>query len=135
MPNTIQLKRPGQIVREARQQKKWTLQELADNSRVGHSYLSNIERGYVNPNRGPVTPSDDILAAISQTLDIPLTAMHTALGRIEDDTDAMPIEYAPILDELRSAFYDGGLDSGDVYEITEIIRMKHRLKAEKQGRE
>jgi len=134
MPNTVQLKRLGQIVREARQQRKWTLQELADHSRVGHSYLSNIERGYVNPNRGPVTPSDDILTAISQSLDIPLSTMHTALGRIEEDADALPIEYAPILDELRSASYDGGLDSGDVDEISEIIRMKHRRKAERQGR-
>ena len=46
----------------------------------------------------------------------------------------MPIEYEPILDELRSASYDGGLGSGDVDEITEIIRMKARRRAERQGR-
>lgn len=50
--------------------------------------------------------------------------------------DAVPIEYEPILDELRSASYDGGggLDTGDVDEITEIIRMKARRRAERQGR-
>lgn len=51
------------------------------------------------------------------------------------ETDTVPIEYEPILDELRSASYDGGgLDTGDVDEITEIIRMKARRRAERQGR-
>lgn len=48
--------------------------------------------------------------------------------------EAVPVEYEPILDELRSARYDGGLDTGDVDEITEIIRMKARRRAERQGR-
>ena len=82
MPSATQLKGLGQIVRAARRERQWTLQELSEKSGVGHSYLSNIERGYVNPKRGPVTPSDDMLVALSQSLSIPLPNMHAALGRV-----------------------------------------------------
>ena len=55
----------------------------------------------------------------------------------EDETDDRKpeeIQYEPILDELHSASYSGGLEPEDVSEIAEIIRMKARRKAERQGR-
>ena len=44
------------------------------------------------------------------------------------------IVYAPIFEELRTASYDGDLEPADVTEVAEIIRMKARRKAERQGR-
>ena len=84
MPNTHQLKQLGMLFREARQEREWTLRQLSEKSGVGYSYCSNIERGYVNPNRGPVTPSDDILFALAKTLDLPLSKIHATLGRLDD---------------------------------------------------
>lgn len=84
MPNASQLKHLGSVVRDIRQSKGWTLKQLSDVSGVGYSYASNIERGYVNPARGPVTPSDDILYLLAKALDIPISTLHGALGRVAD---------------------------------------------------
>lgn len=84
MPNAHQLKQLGQLIRDARRSHEWTLKQLSEKSGVGYSYCSNIERGYVNPKRGPVTPSDDTLFALAKTLDLPTSRIHAMLGRSDD---------------------------------------------------
>jgi transcriptional regulator with XRE-family HTH domain len=92
MPNVSQLKDLGSLIRAAREAEGWSLKELSEKSGVGYSYASNIERGYVNPKRGPVTPSDDVLFALAKTLRMPISKLHGSLGR----TDPADYEFGPI---------------------------------------
>jgi transcriptional regulator with XRE-family HTH domain len=120
MPSVEQLKRLGDLVREARKSKSWTLDETALNSGVGRSWVSNIERAYVNPKRGPVTPSDDVLYRLSKSLDIPFESMHVALGRVEGDE----LDREPFIDELKQAGYLDHLPAATKDEIMDYIRFK-----------
>ena len=114
----------------------WERKTLALVSGVGQSTISQIIGGIRKPSR-------DMVERLVISLAVPNTDDHTARARLSTGLVSagfapsdivLEVEYAPILDELRSASYDGGLDSGDVDEISEIIRMKHRRKAERQGR-
>lgn len=99
------LRRLGAAVREAREAKGWNQSELAAKSGVGKGYVSNIETGYVNPDRGPVTPSDEVLAQLAQALEMPVAELHRALGRINGDSDKAYYRSRYI----RRAAYDNGL--------------------------
>lgn len=56
----------GQELRKARKEKKLTIQELSDQSKVNFNYLGNIERGKVNATL-------DILERIAQVLNKKVT--------------------------------------------------------------
>lgn len=81
MPSLDQLKELGRTFREARKSKKLTLEELEELSGVSKNYVWIIESAYVGPNRSPTVPADDKLAALGKALDIPVSHLHTILGR------------------------------------------------------
>jgi transcriptional regulator with XRE-family HTH domain len=56
----------GQELRKARKEKKLTIQELSDQSKVNFNYLGNIERGKVNATL-------DMLERIAQVLNKKVT--------------------------------------------------------------
>lgn len=76
------VKRLGDFVRSARLARKMTARELSHRSGIGFTYISNIERGYINPKRGPVVPSDEVLAALANGLEIDVSELHAQLGRL-----------------------------------------------------
>ncbi len=53
-----------------------------------------------------------------------------------EEAESKPEEfvYEPIFEELRTAAYDGGMDDRDISEVAEIIRVKAKRHAERQGR-
>lgn len=68
--------------------------ELARTSGISRQYLSALENGYVNPNplRKPVTPTDYMLERLSKDLDIPMSRLHSLLGRGTEASDARSAE-------------------------------------------
>lgn len=92
------LKALGQIIRDARQQKEWTQGDLAGAVGLSVGYISNIEKGYVNPKRGPVVPSDDTIRAFAAALDVPVRRFHSALRR---DVDHENHDDHEVIDYLR----------------------------------
>lgn len=126
MPNADQLKSLGDFIRDARQSKGWTLKHLSDVSGVGYSYTSNIERGYVNRNRGPVTPSDDILSALSTALGLPLVKMHEMLGRAAQTVKPSGPGPQEVLDSIKRILSEpedylrrigADADTSDIYNL------------------
>ena len=107
MPSPSQLKALGSVVKEARIGRGWTQKQLETASGIGNNYISNIERGYVNPKRGPVTPSDDVMNALSKALGISASDLHAALGRVDDE-----YQY-PVHHPLHSIIRDIGLNEND----------------------
>lgn len=129
------IKRLGSYIRETRKQQGIrTVKELAERSGIGISYLSNIERGYVNPNRGAVIPSDAVLEAVAMGMGIPVSALHAQLGRTVGKTDPgiddalTPIERDPIIEELAAARATGAYD--DPYwqrDVAHYIRFRSQI--------
>jgi transcriptional regulator with XRE-family HTH domain len=107
MLNKERLKVLGDLVRERRTELGLNLKDFHLKSGVGYSYLSNIERGYVNPKRGPVVPSDEILATIAEALHISVSRLHSALGRDLDDTDRLRGD--PLGTIMKEAGYNSDL--------------------------
>lgn len=89
------LKALGRIIRDARTEKEWTQSELADRVRLSIGYISNIEKGYINPKRGPVVPSDVTLASFAEALNISVSSLHSALGRDVDKAEEITYELDP----------------------------------------
>ena len=67
---------------------------LARQSGISRQYLSALENGYVNPNplRKPVIPTDYMLGHLSRELDIPMSRLHSLLGRSAEASDAHSAE-------------------------------------------
>ena len=61
-----------------------SLREFARRVDVSPQHLSQLERGYVNPKRGLVVPSDEVLEKLAAGLDVPLSRLHALLGRLND---------------------------------------------------
>lgn len=85
----------GQIIRDARTNKDWTQSDLAQKVRLSVGYISNIEKGYVNPKRGPVVPSDVTLQSFAVALEIPVRRLHSALGRDLDNPNELVCDLDP----------------------------------------
>lgn len=56
-------------------------------------HLSNLENAYNRPGKEPVTPPDELLAALSKVLGIPLRELHAALGRGDGDAEHPAVAY------------------------------------------
>lgn len=131
MPTYTQLQQFGRLIRERRG--RMSAAELGEKIGRSQSYISALENAAVAKGKTkPITPHDDVLAALSRVLDIPLRELHAALGRLEGEP--MPIEYEPILDELYQASYNGGLDSEAVAEIVTYIQFLAERRRKRQGR-
>jgi len=63
----------GDVLREARRTQGRTLREVSDSARVSLGYLSEVERGRKEP-------SSELLHAICDALDVPLSSVLTDAG-------------------------------------------------------
>jgi transcriptional regulator with XRE-family HTH domain len=63
----------GDVLRRARTSQGRTLREVSDSARVSLGYLSEVERGRKEP-------SSELLHAICDALDVPLSAVLTNAG-------------------------------------------------------
>jgi transcriptional regulator with XRE-family HTH domain len=63
----------GDVLREARTSQGRTLREVSDSARVSLGYLSEVERGRKEP-------SSELLNAICDALDVPLSSVLTDAG-------------------------------------------------------
>lgn len=116
-------KQMGQKIKARREYLGLTQPELALAVEVQPATVSRYESG-------AITVDAPTLPRMAKFLRVPISFFF------EDEENVAPNEivYEPILDELHSASYSGGLDAGDVSEIAEIIRMKARRRAEREGR-
>ena len=74
-------------IKELRKQHRWTLQQLADASRVSRSMLSQIERGQANPTLSVayrIAQAFDL--PLGQLVDIALSESHIQVIRGDDPT-------------------------------------------------
>ena len=81
-----------------------TLVQLKDLTGISTQFLSQIEKAYVNKDRGLVIPSDDKIEKLSQALEIPLSRLHALLGRMPDQP--LPIYKHPETVQIADD-YDG----------------------------
>ena len=63
----------GEVLRQARMSQGRTLREVSDSARVSLGYLSEVERGRKEP-------SSELLNAICDALDVPLSTVLTDAG-------------------------------------------------------
>lgn len=90
------LERLGEEVRRARLAQGYSsARAFAAVIGVSPQHLSHIERGYVNPKRGLVVPSDDVLEKIATGASVPVSRLHALLGR-------MPDQPYPVFDDPAS---------------------------------
>jgi len=76
-----QLKALGDFIRAQRKAAEMSLRELADKANVSNPYISQIERGLHEP-------SMRVLRSISSALNLPLEALLTRAGLIDEEPDA-----------------------------------------------
>ena len=127
----------GDWLRRERSSRGLTMEMLSDRADTAPAVVSNLERGTRNPSRDMVTRLAAALAgpeADERTTAALLNAGLRAAG-FASLSEVIEVQYEAILDELRSASYSGGLDSRDVSEVAEIIRLKAQRKLERQGRD
>lgn len=145
------------LISEEKRKAYTSLEAIANLFGVTPEHLAQLESGPLDNDLDLVEPSLELLDTMAGELQWDLDDMRRILGyepdqetedRLTSDETKIvetyrkfktsnalhQIEYEPILDELQSASYNGNLDSEDVDEITEYIRMKARLRAKKQGR-
>ncbi|MGI6878624.1 helix-turn-helix domain-containing protein [Microbacterium sp. gxy059] len=63
----------GEVLRDVRQQKGKTLRQVASRASVALGYLSEVERGQKEV-------SSEILAAVAEALEVPLSALLRRVG-------------------------------------------------------
>jgi transcriptional regulator with XRE-family HTH domain len=76
-PGKDQLEMLGSLLRAQRIAADLSLRELAERTKVSNAYLSQLERGLHEP-------SLSVLRAISSALGMPLGALLTRVGMLED---------------------------------------------------
>lgn len=89
----------GDVLRRARMSQGRTLRQVSDAARVSLGYLSEVERGRKEP-------SSELLNAICDALEVPLSAVLTDAGeRMADEERAAAAATAPSA-EARAARID-----------------------------
>ena len=63
----------GDVLRDARQRQGRTLREVSSSARVSLGYLSEVERGQKEA-------SSEILAAVAEALDVPISVVMREVG-------------------------------------------------------
>lgn len=116
------MKEIGQRMRARREYLGLTQSDLAAAMGVGGATYSRYESGR--------------LAISAPDLPRAAKALRVSAGYLygEDGGESEEIQYEPILDALHVASYSGGLDDDDMGEVADIILIKARRRAERQGR-
>lgn len=76
----------GELFRQMRQSKNWSLREAAKHMGISYSYLSVLEKGVDPRTKKDSSPKPDTLRVISQAYDYPYEDLMKAAGYINDDT-------------------------------------------------
>jgi transcriptional regulator with XRE-family HTH domain len=66
--------RLGKLVKELREERDWTLGQLAQKAKTSVSYLSRIENGKINK------PSGSYLSKLATAFGVPVERLHSAAG-------------------------------------------------------
>ena len=143
MPNTggktpfkDDLKQFADWLQSARKLRGLTQDALADLSEVDQGLISKYERAVLSCPKATVYALAAALSgpeADARTASVTLNAGLKAAG-YASPSKVIEVQYEAIIEELHSASYSGGLGPEDVSEVAEIIRMKARRRAERQGR-
>lgn len=75
----------GTRVYTLRQERGWTLRELADRAHTSKGYLSTLEHNGVDPTLSTLT-------RLARAFVIPLSVLLTGLGEDTDETPPLPFE-------------------------------------------
>ena len=102
MPTIKQIRALGEEIHRQRLAKGISSKrKLAQITGLSAQHVGQIENAYVNPKRGFFVPSDEVLEKLSIALDVPLSRLHTLLGRFPDlpfpalnDPEAMEVAEA-----------------------------------------
>ena len=91
----------AELLRTQRQMARLSLRHLAKMTHVSDSYLSQVERGLYEP-------SPEVLKAIADALNLPVSSLYERLGWLDDERngeeDAVPgVEEAIEADQKLSA--------------------------------
>lgn len=91
MDRAERLKYFGARLKNAREDKGFRYaKDFAQAISISPQYLSGIERGYSNSDRPATAPDDDLLENMAAALGLPVTTLHSWLGRIpEEDFDPL----------------------------------------------
>ncbi len=83
----------GEIIRRQRELSKLSMRQMANNVGISNPYLSQIERGLR-------APSEKVLDAIAQSLEMTTDALYTEAGYADADEELEP-EVIPVIDAIR----------------------------------
>ncbi len=93
MDDRLPLTPLGEIIRRQRELSKLSMRQMANNVGISNPYLSQIERGLR-------APSEKVLDAIAQSLEMTTDALYTEAGYADADEELEP-EVIPVIDAIR----------------------------------
>lgn len=128
------LKDFAEWLQNARKSRGLTQDALADLAEVDQALISKYERAVLTCPRPTIYALAKALSGSSEDEHVThalLNAGLRAAGFAENDR--IPVEYQPVLDELRAAAYTGDFDTDTVTEIAEYIHMRRKQKARRRG--
>lgn len=97
----------GQYLKEKREAKNWSMNQLAINANVSHSLISRVEGG----DRG--APKPDTLEKLAKALQVPFEEMMEKAGHIDEKQKNTLLEQFPLLNDI---------DTELVRKFAEVIR-------------
>jgi transcriptional regulator with XRE-family HTH domain len=86
----------GNIVRDARAKKNFTLAELSSKTGYAESYLSDIEHGHRKPN------ISNTIYALAKALDIHEDVLYFAIGKLPPDLRKLNVSQEQIIEAFQA---------------------------------
>ncbi|WP_176541138.1 MULTISPECIES: helix-turn-helix domain-containing protein [unclassified Bacillus (in: firmicutes)] len=107
----------GSIIQKLRQEKGFSLTQLAERTEISKSYLSYIERNI------QTNPSIEVLAKISAALDVDLQTLLSPNTKIQESTtNSKKIHVKNWSDLINIALKSGLINEEDIREIRIAIQ-------------
>ena len=111
----------GELFRQIRLSKKWSIREAAMRMGISYSYLSILEKG-IDPRTGKDSnPKPDTLRVISKAYDYPYEELMKAAGYLNDDsTPNKKFDLTVFISNMNLIMGKMGIDefAADIYEKT-----------------
>ncbi len=114
----------GELIQARRERLGISQAEIANALEIQPATVSRYESG-------KITVDAATLPKLAKLLRVNISFFYDDEDYKENSAE---IVYEPILDALHRANYSGGLDAEDTSEVAEIITIKARRRAERQGR-
>jgi transcriptional regulator with XRE-family HTH domain len=103
----------AELLRTQRQMARLSLRHLAKMTHVSDSYLSQVERGLYEP-------SPEVLKAIADALNLPVSSLYERLGWLDDERDHDEDNGVPGVEEAIEA--DEKLSAAQKRALREMYR-------------